>query len=185
MLIVKLAILDRSFALKRWLLLQHLLLVWVGQFAPKYHGQFAPKQWVSLRRNGVVSFIIISSYTFADVSQHIGNTFSAYPLVSKNRLNNVLVYEKEDNFKIGAEAYYFSPQTLNDGTQGRGYWTAGLMGEKIWERFSIFINFENLTDTRQTKFGPIYSGSITNPNFQDIYAPLDGFVVNAGIKIKL
>jgi hypothetical protein len=32
----------------------------VGQFAPKYHGQFAPKQWVSLRRNGVVSFIIIS-----------------------------------------------------------------------------------------------------------------------------
>jgi len=61
MLIVKLAILDRSFALKRWLLLQHLLLVLVGQFAPKYHGQFAPKQWVSLRRNGVVSFIIISS----------------------------------------------------------------------------------------------------------------------------
>jgi hypothetical protein len=33
----------------------------VGQFAPKYHGQFAPKQWVSLRRNGVVSFIIISN----------------------------------------------------------------------------------------------------------------------------
>jgi len=33
----------------------------VGQFAPKCHGQFAPKQWVSLRRNGVVSFIIISS----------------------------------------------------------------------------------------------------------------------------
>ena len=60
MLIVKLAILDRSFALKRWLLLQHLLRVLVGQFAPKYHGQFAPKRWVSLRRNGVVSFIIIS-----------------------------------------------------------------------------------------------------------------------------
>src|ERR1700744_1512141 len=60
MLIVKLAILDRSFALKRWLLLQHLLLVLVGQFAPKCPGQFAPKQWVSLRRNGVVSFIIIS-----------------------------------------------------------------------------------------------------------------------------
>src|ERR1700748_802355 len=61
MLIVKLAILDRSFALKRWLLLQHLLCVLVGQFAPKYHGQFAPKQWVSLRRNSVVSFIIISN----------------------------------------------------------------------------------------------------------------------------
>jgi outer membrane receptor for ferrienterochelin and colicins len=101
------------------------------------------------------------------------------------RLNNVLVYEIEDKFKIGAEAYYFSPQQLNDGTTGRGYWTAGLMAEKIWERFSLFINFENLTDTRQTKFGPIYTGSITDPVFKDIYAPLDGFVVNGGYQIQI
>ncbi|MNH46711.1 hypothetical protein D3C79_1096100 [compost metagenome] len=59
------------------------------------------------------------------------------------------------------------------------------MAERIWESFSIFANFENYTNTRQTKFGPIYSGPITNPVFQDIYAPIDGFVVNAGIKLKL
>ena len=130
-------------------------------------------------------FKLFLGYTYADVSQHIGSVFSAYPLVSKNRLNNVLMYEKEDDFKIGAEAYYFSPQKLNDGSTGRGYWMAGLMAEKMWERFSLFINFENLTDTRQTKFGPIYTGSITDPTFKDIYAPLDGFVVNAGIKLRL
>ena len=124
-------------------------------------------------------------YTLADVTQHINNTLSEYPLVSKNRLNNVLMYEVEGKFKIGAEAYYFSPQKLNDGTTGRGYWLAGLMAEKTWERFSLFINFENLTNTRQTKFGPIYTGSITDPDFKDIYAPLDGFVVNGGIKFKL
>ena len=124
-------------------------------------------------------------YTFADVTQHILNNISTYPLVSRHRLNNVLIYEVEDKFKIGAEAYYFSPQQLNDGTQGRGYWTAGLMAEKIWDRFSLFINFENLTDTRQTKFGSIYTGSIVNPDFKDIYAPLDGFVINGGIKFKL
>lgn len=124
-------------------------------------------------------------YTFADVNQHTGNTIMTYPLVSKHRLNNILMYEIEDKWKIGAEAYYFSPQTLNDGTRGKSYWTAGLMAEKIWERFSLFVNFENLTDTRQTKFGPIYTGSITDPVFKDIYAPLDGFVVNGGIKFKL
>jgi len=124
-------------------------------------------------------------YTLADVTQHTGNTNVAYALVSRNRLNNILVYEIENKLKIGAEAYYFSPQQLNDGTMGRGYWTTGLMAEKIWERFSLFINFENLTDTRQTKFGPIYTGSITNPDFKDIYAPLDGLVVNGGIKFKL
>lgn len=130
-------------------------------------------------------FKLYLGYTLADVTQHTGNTISTYPLVSKNRLNNVLVYEVEDKFKIGAEAYYFSPQHLNDGTIGRGYWTAGLMAEKIWERFSLFINFENLTDTRQTRFGSIYTGGITDPIFKDIYAPLDGFVVNGGIKFKL
>jgi outer membrane receptor for ferrienterochelin and colicins len=130
-------------------------------------------------------FKLFLGYTLADVSQHTGNTIATYPLVSKHRLNNVLVYELEGKYKIGLEAYYFSPQKLSDGTTGRGYWTTGLMAEKIWDRFSVFINFENLTDTRQTKFGAIYTGDITNPVFKDIYAPLDGFVVNGGIKIKL
>jgi hypothetical protein len=43
------------------LLLQHLLLVLGGQFPPKCPGQFAPKRVVSLRRNGVVTFIRISN----------------------------------------------------------------------------------------------------------------------------
>lgn len=124
-------------------------------------------------------------YTYADVLQHTGNMMQTYPLVSKHRLNNVLIYEVESKLKLGLEAYYFSPQRLNDGRLGRRYWTTGLMAEKIWERFSVFINFENLTNTRQTKFGSIYTGSITNPVFGDIYAPLDGFVANGGIKFKL
>jgi iron complex outermembrane receptor protein len=130
-------------------------------------------------------FKLFIGYTLADVTQHTGDNIWVYPLVSKHRLNNVLVYEIADKLKIGLEAYYFSRQRLNDGTTGRAYWTTGLMAEKIWERFSLFINFENLTDTRQTKFGTIYTGSITNPVFKDIYAPLDGFVVNGGIKIRL
>lgn len=131
------------------------------------------------------NFKLFIGYTLAHVTQHTNNTITTYPLVSKNRLNNVLVYEVENKLKIGLEAYYYSPQHLNDGTTGKAYWTTGLMAEKIWDRFSLFINFENLTDTRQTKFGTIYTGSITNPVFRDIYAPLDGFVANGGIKFKL
>lgn len=130
-------------------------------------------------------FKLFIGYTFADVNQHTDNSTTAYPLVSKHRLNNVLMYEVEDKWKIGAEAYYFGSQKLNDGTTGKSYWTTGLMAEKLWERFSIFINFENLTDTRQTKFDTIYTGSITNPLFRDIYAPVDGMVINGGVKIKL
>lgn len=131
------------------------------------------------------NFKLFVGYTFADVTQHTGNSINTYALVSKHRLNNVLLYEIEGKLKLGLEAYYFSPQRLNDGSTGRAYWTTGFMAEKIWKRFSLFINFENLTDTRQTKFGSIYTGDLSNPIFKDIYAPLDGFVANGGIKIKL
>lgn len=124
-------------------------------------------------------------YTFTDVNTHFNNVKSWYTLTAKHRLNNVLMYEKEGKLKIGAEAYYFSPQKLTDGAIGKSYWTFGLMGEKSWKHFSIFVNFENLTDTRQTKFDTIYTGTISNPTFRDIYAPVEGFVANGGIRIRL
>lgn len=55
----------------------------------------------------------------------------------------------------------------------------------MWKRLDIFINAENLTDRRQTKWGSIYTNNLTNPTFKDIYAPLDGVVVNAGIRFRL
>lgn len=124
-------------------------------------------------------------YTYADVNSYVANTKNWFPLTAKHRLNNVLMYEKEGVCKIGLEAYYFSPQKLSDGLTGKSYWICGIMGEKFWKQFSIFLNFENLLDTRQTKFDTIYSGNIANPLFRDIYAPVDGFVVNGGIKWKL
>ncbi len=124
-------------------------------------------------------------YTYANVQQHYNENSTSLPLVAKHRLNNVLIYEVHDELRIGLEAYYFSPQKLNDGSTGKKYWILGLMTEKIWEGFSLFLNFENFLDTRQTKFGQIYSGPRSNPVFKDIYAPIDGFVINGGLKIKL
>ncbi|EIA07690.1 tonB-dependent receptor [Flavobacterium frigoris PS1] len=134
---------------------------------------------------GYKDFKLFLGYTYTDASIDNSGVKSENPLTSKHRLNNVLMYEMEDQWKIGLEGYYYSPQKLNDGTTAREYWIFGLMIEKLWENFSVYCNFENYTDTRQTKFGSIYTGTISNPVFKDIYAPLDGFVVNAGIKIKI
>jgi iron complex outermembrane receptor protein len=131
------------------------------------------------------NFKLFIGYTFTDAYNHFNTGKTTLPLNPENRLNNVLMYEIEDKLKIGIEAYYFSKQQLTDGTTGRSYWLAGLMAEKIWNRFSVYINFENMLDVRQTKFGPIYTGPISSPIFKDIYAPLDGFVINGGIKIRL
>lgn len=143
------------------------------------------KGWETNIRFTYDHFKLFIGYTYADVNTNFNGNKSWFPLTARHRLNNVLMYEIEDKLKIGLEAYYFSPQKLNDGAVGKSYWISGLMAEKLWKKFSVFINFENIFDTRQTRFDTIYTGSISNPVFRDIYAPVDGFVVNGGIKIRL
>ncbi len=131
-------------------------------------------------------FKLFTGYTHANVKQHENGMVSDFPLVAKHRLNNVLMFEKEDNLWVGLEAYYYSPQRLESGETGQSYWILGLMSEKkLGEKFSVFLNFENFLDTRQTRFGAIYTGNISDPQFLDIYAPVDGFVINGGFKLKL
>jgi len=57
--------------------------------------------------------------------------------------------------------------------------------KKLGDKFSVFLNFENFLDTRQSRFDTIYTGTLNDPNFRDIYAPVDGFVINGGFKLKL
>lgn len=130
-------------------------------------------------------FKLFVGYTFTDANTHFTSQKEWLPLTARHRLNNVLMYEIEDKIKIGLEGYYFSKQKLSDGSFGKSYWITGFMIEKIWEKLSVYINFENFTDTRQTKFGSIYTGTINDPVFKDIYAPVEGFVMNGGFKIRL
>ncbi len=132
----------------------------------------------------LADFKLFIGYTYTDANTHF-NAKQWLPLTARHRLNNVLMYEVEEKWKIGLEAYYYSRQQLSDGSLGKSYWITGLMAERLWEHFSLFINFENFSNTRQTRWEPIYTGTIDNPAFRDIYAPLDGFVVNGGIKVKL
>lgn len=124
-------------------------------------------------------------YTYTYTTQNYNNQVSMQTLTPKNKVNVDLTYEIENSFRFGAESYYVGPQLLSDGTTGRGYITFGLLIQKMWKHLDVFINAEDLTDRRQTRWDSIYTGSITKPIFKDIYAPLDGVVVNAGIRIKV
>jgi iron complex outermembrane receptor protein len=131
------------------------------------------------------SFKFFLGYTHADVVEHQKTAKLESLLIPKDRVNLVYVYEREDDLRIGLEAYYYGQQALQSGAQSPDYWVFGLMTEKIVnDDFSLFLNFENFGDTRQTRDGEIFTGSRTNPQFVGIYAPLDGFVINGGVKIR-
>jgi len=108
------------------------------------------------------------------------------PLLPKNKLNLALIYEKENNFKLGFEGYFTDKQYLYNGEQTPSFWVFGFMAEKtMWKHFSFFINFENFTDTRQSNYKRVVNGPNNNPTFDDIWTSTEGFTINGGVKIRL
>ncbi len=124
-------------------------------------------------------------YTYIDAYRHFDNTNSFNPLTAKHRINGNIMYEVEGKLRVLYEAFYIGQQHLSDGSLTRDYWVMGLSVEKKFERFSLFVNGENFLDSRQTRFERIYTGTIQNPQFREIYSPVEGFIFNGGIKISL
>jgi len=130
-------------------------------------------------------FKLFVGYTFTDAKAKYlsGNQF--LPLLPKNKLNLALLYEKENNFKFGLEGYFTDRQYLYNGTRTSSFWEFGFMAEKTINKIAFFINFENFTDQRQSKYKQVVNPPHDNPTFDDVWNHLEGFVVNGGVKIKL
>lgn len=123
------------------------------------------------------------TYTNAMAGYLTGNR--TLRLTPKSKLNSALLFEKEEDFKAGFEAYYTSNQYLTNGSRTPAYWVLGIFGEKIFGKFSIFVNAENITDTRQGRFGQVVFPPHQNPTFAEIFTHTEGRVFNGGIKIRL
>ena len=128
---------------------------------------------------------LIAGYTYTDVESHSENERTEFPLTPKHNLGIVLIYEIHGDLRIGLEAYYTGVQKLGSGEKTTDYWVNGLMIEKRFSNISLFLNFENFLDTRQSKYGDMYTGTIQNPEFAELYAPTDGRIINGGVKIRL
>ena len=96
-----------------------------------------------------------------------------------------MVFEQHGKWRIGFETYYTGQQFLSDYTQTRDFWIVGLMALREIKHFSLFLNFENFIDTRQSRYQEIVQPPTNNPTFAEIWAPTDGFVVNGGFIWKL
>lgn len=131
-------------------------------------------------------FKLFAGYTFTNAKEKYLTGNQVMPLLPKNKLNLALIYEKENNFKLGLEGYFSDQQYLDNGTQTPAYWEFGFMAEKtLWKHYSFFINFENFTDTRQSNYKRVVNGPNNNPTFDQIWTHTEGFTINGGLKIKL
>jgi outer membrane receptor for ferrienterochelin and colicins len=110
---------------------------------------------------------------------------SPIPLTAKHRVNLVAVYELEGKFRLGLEAYYIGHKPLSTGEYSRSYWLMGVMGERRWKHISVFVNLENMLDIRQDRYQTVILPPVNQPSFREVWAPLEGFVANGGLKLFL
>jgi outer membrane receptor for ferrienterochelin and colicins len=130
-------------------------------------------------------FKFFLGYTFTNAKAAYLPSNQLLPLVPRNKLNLALVYEKEKNFKIGFEGYFTDRQYLYNGNRTPSFWVFGFMAEKTIHTISVFINAENFTDQRQSKYKRVVNAPNNNPTFDDIWNHIEGRTFNGGIKIKL
>ena len=124
-------------------------------------------------------------YTFTDAKAGYLPGDRRVTLLPKSKINSAFVLERHEDFKTGIEFYYASPQTLDDRSRTRSTAEFGLFGEKTFGKFSFFINAENLTDVRQSRYGTVVFPPYQNPTFAELYTHTEGRVFNGGIKIRL
>jgi iron complex outermembrane receptor protein len=130
-------------------------------------------------------FSVYIGYTFIDAQRNYNNIPFENPLTARHRLYFTPMYEVENKIRIGYELFYVSPQVLTNGDKVRDYWLMGVSAEKYFKHLSLFVNFENMLDSRQSRWQKMYTGSIQNPQFVEVWAPTDGFIFNGGFKIML
>lgn len=124
-------------------------------------------------------------YTFTDAKATYLQDNQFLALLPKHKLNLTMMYEKEDNFKLGVEGYFTDRQYLYNGFQTSSFWEFGFMAQKTFNKISVFANFENFTDQRQSKYKNVVNPPHNNPTFDDIWNHTEGLVINGGIKLKL
>jgi iron complex outermembrane receptor protein len=110
------------------------------------------------------------------------------PLTPRHAASMNGIWEGEDWGRLGVELYFTGRQALEHNpyqTAGTPHWLLGVLGERRFGRARLFVNAENLFDVRLTKeHALVLPARLSDGRWTvDAWAPLDGRVVNAGIRV--
>jgi len=120
------------------------------------------------------------------VSKYTDVAKTNVPFAPRDKFAATLAYEIEGKWRMGVESSWVGNQYLPDNTKAPDYWFWALMLQhNFGEHVSVVANCENIFDSRQGKNEPLYTGSISDPQFKPLWGPIDGRSVNLSVKFKL
>jgi len=130
------------------------------------------------------------------VELYMGYTFvyplkdydKAQPFLTLTPLNRgaaVISYDINDHWKVGVEGSMIGKQYLDFGGPTKPYFLMSSSVHYKIKKVTLVLNGENLLNVRQSHYSPVVEQPYTRPRFAELWAPVDGVVVNFSILIKI
>ena len=154
-----------------------------NMFYEQTHDSLFSKGFESQIKLTVDKFTWFLGYTYTDAYLENGENKNGLTLTPKHSIKGDLLFVVDNKWRIGWDYDYKSGQFLSNGHITQSLFTTGVIVERTIDNFVIFLNAENFTDVRQSNVGDVLTDG--SPQFTEVWAPLDGYFFNMGLKIKL
>jgi outer membrane receptor for ferrienterochelin and colicins len=134
-------------------------------------------------------FAVTATYTYVHARETVDGTERDVPQTPRHGAGIVAMWEREDAGRVGIEWYYTGRQALEEDpyrTVSEPYMIVGLLAERQFGRIRLFVNGENLSGVRQTRWYPLLRPSRAADGrwAVDAWAPLEGRNVNGGVRVR-
>jgi len=121
---------------------------------------------------------IYLGYVFTDARKKYDTVNTAMSLNARNKISTVITYEPHPAWMLGLESSYIGVQYTDDHEKHPGYLILAAMISYRLKSWRFLLNGENLLDFRQREIQTMASISSGNPAFDQLWAPVDGRVIN-------
>lgn len=133
-------------------------------------------------------YVATSTYTYVRARDGEAANRQDTSLTPRHSAGLVGMWESEDAGRVGLEVYYTGRQRLEANPyrqESRPYVILGLLAERRIGRLRLFINAENIGGIRQTRWDSLLrpAQGVDGRWTVDAWAPLDGRVVNGGVRL--
>jgi outer membrane receptor for ferrienterochelin and colicins len=163
---------------------------WGGELLARLVHELSGDEAPVIRITGAYTFLR-STECDPDTSRTVACARREVPMTPRHAAGVVASLEQEGKSRIGLELYYTGRQRLDDNPyrdESKPYLIIGLLGERAFETRAgvarVFLNLENLTNVRQTRYDPLLLPS-RGPGGRwttEAWTDLSGFTVNGGVR---
>jgi outer membrane receptor for ferrienterochelin and colicins len=134
-------------------------------------------------------FAVTATYTYVHARETADGIDQDVAQTPRHSAGVIGMWEVEDVGRVGVEWYYTGRQALEENpfrTVSEPYMIVGVLAERQFGRIRLFVNGENLTGVRQTRWDPLLRPTRADDGrwTVDAWAPLEGRNINGGVRLR-